>query len=230
MLVLDTDHLSELHRGFAAGAELKARLLAADDEMAITIVSVEEQVRGRLAEIARARSTTRLASAYRRFQESLAAHQSWNVLEFDDPAGAIFDGLKSRKIRVGTMDQRIASIVLVNGAMLLTRNQGDFAAVPGLKFDVGFERNGPDQHTHLPISTQILANICISSIFHLPAVQWGRSGATEMGQWGDGLLGGREDPCLGGITGLLGVTHPALEGACRCDWGAPCWKAWPAGP
>jgi predicted nucleic acid-binding protein len=43
MIVLDTDHLSQFQRGQSAAAhQLKSRLLAANDEVATTIVCIEE--------------------------------------------------------------------------------------------------------------------------------------------------------------------------------------------
>jgi predicted nucleic acid-binding protein len=39
------------------------------------------------------------------------------------------------KVRIGTMDLRIASIALANGFTLLTRNLVDFQQVPGLKVE-----------------------------------------------------------------------------------------------
>ena len=54
------------------------------------------------------------------------------MLPFDDVASAAFDDLTARRVRVGTMDLRIASIALSRGLVLLTRNLGDFGKVPGL--------------------------------------------------------------------------------------------------
>lgn len=54
------------------------------------------------------------------------------VVTFDANASAVFDGLGSRRLRVNTMDLRIASIALSRGLVLLTRNSVDFARVPGL--------------------------------------------------------------------------------------------------
>lgn len=53
MLILDTDHLTEIDRGMAAGARLVQRLDRAGEEVATTIVSAEEQLRGWLAQIGR---------------------------------------------------------------------------------------------------------------------------------------------------------------------------------
>jgi len=53
VLVLDTDHLVEFDEASDEGARLKKRLLAADEELAATIISVEEQFRGWAAQIHR---------------------------------------------------------------------------------------------------------------------------------------------------------------------------------
>lgn len=52
--ILDTDHLSLLHRGFPG---IRDRLnLMSPDQIAITIITAEEQLRGRLAQISKASS------------------------------------------------------------------------------------------------------------------------------------------------------------------------------
>ena len=54
MIILDTDHLIEFEKGSSAAASrLKSRLLASGDDIATTIVSIEEVLRGWLAEIHR---------------------------------------------------------------------------------------------------------------------------------------------------------------------------------
>src|SRR6266851_2818865 len=59
LLVLDTDHFSDWERDSAAGKRFRVRLEAARPEMAVSIVTVEEQVRGWLAEIGRHRDPHR---------------------------------------------------------------------------------------------------------------------------------------------------------------------------
>ena len=54
------------------------------------------------------------------------------VLPFDAAATAVFDGLQAQRIRVETMDLRIAAIALSRGLTLLMRNVRDFGRVPGL--------------------------------------------------------------------------------------------------
>ena len=51
---------------------------------------------------------------------------------FETPEGVLFDSLRTQRVRIGTMDLRIASIALSRNLILLTRNVSDFSQVPGL--------------------------------------------------------------------------------------------------
>jgi tRNA(fMet)-specific endonuclease VapC len=57
------------------------------------------------------------------------------VLPFDSNASLTFDGLVVQRVRIATMDLRIASIALSQGLTVLTRNARDFGKVPGLVTD-----------------------------------------------------------------------------------------------
>lgn len=46
-----------------------------------------------------------------------------------------FQRLKRSRLRIGTMDLKIAAIALVHDATLITRNRADFAKVPGLRVE-----------------------------------------------------------------------------------------------
>lgn len=54
-------------------------------------------------------------------------------MPFDARAADQFAVLRRQRIRVGTMDLKIASIALVNEALLVTANLRDFSLVPGLR-------------------------------------------------------------------------------------------------
>ena len=54
------------------------------------------------------------------------------ILEFDEAAAQEFQRVKKLYPRLGTMDLKIASIALVNQAIVLTRNNRDFRQVTGL--------------------------------------------------------------------------------------------------
>lgn len=133
MIFLDTDHLSTLkYPDHPRYASLVARLEGSpDQEIGTTVVSVEEQLRGWLAVIARFRDVARHVAPYRELAELLESLSRWTVVLFDDRAAQEFKQLRSAGIRIGTMDLKIACITLVNGALLLSANLADFRQVPG---------------------------------------------------------------------------------------------------
>ncbi len=137
MVVLDTDHLSVLDWPTNPEAErLVARLRAlAPEEVTATIVSFEEQMRGWLAILAKAKTMAKQVEAYERLGRQLDTYRGMRLLPFDERAAAEFQRLRKLKLRVGTMDLKVAAIVLVHNATLLSRNLRDFEQVPDLKVE-----------------------------------------------------------------------------------------------
>ncbi|MDB5293633.1 MAG: PilT protein domain protein [Phycisphaerales bacterium] len=133
MLVLDSDILSIIQR--ASGAEydrLAAKLDAADDDVYVTVISLEEQMRGWLAYIAREQSFEKQTLAYLKLRELVVDFAARAMLDFDATSANEVTRLKKLKVRIGTMDLKIAAIVLAHNAKLITRNLIDFRKVPGL--------------------------------------------------------------------------------------------------
>ena len=132
--ILDTDHLTLLQRRHPS---VVARLTALQPEdVAVTVVSAMEQMRGRLAQVHRAKTAPEVTQAFLRFQEALHFYRTVNLLPYDEAAAEQFAGLRqSRKNLPGTQDLRIASIALSRGATLVTRNRRDFTRIPGLLFE-----------------------------------------------------------------------------------------------
>jgi tRNA(fMet)-specific endonuclease VapC len=135
MLVLDTDHLVEVDRGSAQGAALQRKLEDVGDEVATTIISAEEQFRGWLAQIRRQRDLHEQIVTYQRLQRRIEFFAAWHLLPWDTEAADILQDLRRQRIRIGTMDLKIASIVLAHDATLLSRNLRDFRQVPGLRVE-----------------------------------------------------------------------------------------------
>ena len=135
MLVLDTDHVSALGSASETSLALLERVRASGEEVATTIVTVEEQLRGWLAEIHRLADPHRQIVAYERLQRRIEFFAAWSVLPWDTDAADLFVRLRRESVRIGSMDLKIACITLTHDATLLTRNATDFAKVPGLRFD-----------------------------------------------------------------------------------------------
>ena len=97
--------------------------------------SAEEQTRGWLTAIAKTKSVKEQVDRYRELNRMLRLYCSMNVLDYEERAAVEFQQLRKEKLRIGTMDMKIAAIALANDAILLTRNAGDFLRVPGLKLE-----------------------------------------------------------------------------------------------
>ena len=134
MIILDTDCLSLLNRERQLeSSKLRQRLEQfSPDELFTTIITFEEQMRGWLALIAKAKNSEQEIFAYERLHRSLEAYRNTTVLDYDETAAEIFKNLKSQKIRIGTMDLEIAAIAISRKAILVSRNLKDFEEVPNL--------------------------------------------------------------------------------------------------
>ena len=133
MLVLDTDHIVEYQKGTSAEAvRLKERLDGTSEPYATTIVTVEEIMRGWMAAVRRTNDPHHQINAYRKLRQLFRFFAVWNVLDWDEAAADEFQRLRLMKTQVGTMDLKIASVVLARGGKLLSRNSSDFERVPGL--------------------------------------------------------------------------------------------------
>lgn len=131
--VLDTDTTSAIQR---RQAEVIRRL--GDTEsgtVAPTVVTLYEQLRGRLAVVNQARSATAVQRAFELLLETRRFFCESEVLPFDAAAADIFQALLTQRLRIGTQDLQIAAIALANDAILVTSNQRDFERVPGLRIE-----------------------------------------------------------------------------------------------
>lgn len=133
MLILDTNHYSEIERESGIGLVLGQRLRAAGDEGFVTIITAEEVMKGWLAAIQPHRQADGGVKAYSDFHHSLEGFRDWFILPWTADSVQIFRDLKSQKLGVGTKDLCIASIALEYEATVPTRNLVDFTKVPGLK-------------------------------------------------------------------------------------------------
>jgi tRNA(fMet)-specific endonuclease VapC len=57
------------------------------------------------------------------------------VIGYDNSATAKFAELRRARVRIGSMDLKLASIVLVHSGILVSRNLRDFRRVPGLRVE-----------------------------------------------------------------------------------------------
>jgi len=134
MIILDTDNLTIIQRGTEPEyTRLKEYLKRyAEKEVYTTVINFEEQMRGWLSVVASARDSNREIKAYKDLQLSLKFFQDVQILEYDQAAKDEFTKLQKLRIRIGTMDLKIAAIAIARNAQLLSRNLKDFQKVADL--------------------------------------------------------------------------------------------------
>ena len=130
MTVLDTDVLTLYQRGDPVVVN-RVRALPLS-ELAVPIISVEEELTGWYTRLRRARKREDLAAVYQRLTSAVRFLAHFQILTFSEPAIVRFEQLRAAHRRVGKNDLRIAAIVLEAGAVLATRNMRDFKQVKGL--------------------------------------------------------------------------------------------------
>lgn len=133
LYIFDTDCLTLFQHGSRKLIERVARL--PQEQVTTTIVTLEEQIRGRFNLVRRAETIEQLINAYQRLQEAIVFFQRFQVLQFSPSAGTQYQLLKDQKLRIGSRDLRISAIALANNGIIITRNQKDFSQVPGLKIE-----------------------------------------------------------------------------------------------
>ena len=130
--ILDTDCFSHWQKNHPMMVQ---RVEDNAENLALTIVTVEEAIRGRFKAIRDASAPAqadKLVLAYTRLWDTLDDFKNLNILKFYQNAFTIYTQFRSQRIRIGTQDLRIAAIVLANNAILVTRNNRDFSQVPDL--------------------------------------------------------------------------------------------------
>lgn len=137
MYLFDTDYLGLFKRKTGVEYERLSQRLAGlpEDDFFVSIVSFHEQVRGWQSYLAKAKDQHGVLRGYDELEKLLIDFTQAQVLPFDEAAADLFDSFRKQKIRVGTMDLRIAVIAISNNLILLTRNTVDFERIPGLTFE-----------------------------------------------------------------------------------------------
>ena len=131
--MLDTDVLTFWLRGQGS---IAARIAATPpQQLAVTIITVEEVLGGWYTQIRQACDDQQLARAYQALHEATESFRSIRILPFNLPEIRRYRQLRTQHRRIGTNDRRIAAIVLEQQAILVTRNTTDFADISGLQLE-----------------------------------------------------------------------------------------------
>jgi tRNA(fMet)-specific endonuclease VapC len=136
MYILDTDHISLIQRNGQEGKRILTKLATIEKaEVAVTVITYEEQVRGRLNVLSRAKTPDEQVFAYQGLQQLGMDYRSIVIIPFSRAAALEHQRLRKAYPRLGNMDLKIAAISLMNNAILLTRNTSDFGQIMELSIE-----------------------------------------------------------------------------------------------
>ncbi len=103
--------------------------------MAVTIITYEEQVRGRLLFISKAKTVEQQILAYQGLEQLIIDYQSIVLIPFNQVAMLEYQRFRKLYPRLGKMELKIAAITLTNKGIFLTRNSTDFQQIDEFKIE-----------------------------------------------------------------------------------------------
>jgi tRNA(fMet)-specific endonuclease VapC len=133
LFLLDTDHVSLYQMGHPRVIGNVLRHL--QDQLAITVITIEEQLSGWQRALRQARDDARRAEVYRRMALAIESLAGWMVCSFSVSAMTRHADLLRQRLNVSSNDLKIAATALESGARVVTRNARDFSRVPGLVWE-----------------------------------------------------------------------------------------------
>ena len=133
LYILDTDTLTLFNWNHPK--VLQNVLAHLHDEIAVAVISVEEQLSGWHRALRQTKQTSQLTAVYQRMTDTVASLRYFPIYSVTAGAGRRFDQLHKLKLGVKKMDLRIAAIALESKGKVVTRNLRDFGRVPGLALE-----------------------------------------------------------------------------------------------
>ena len=85
------------------------------DELAVAVLTVEEQLTGWYTRLHRAKQRDELARIYQHLPDTIEFLAQFKILSFTEPAIERYERLKAAKLNVGKNDLRIAAVALEHG-------------------------------------------------------------------------------------------------------------------
>jgi tRNA(fMet)-specific endonuclease VapC len=130
LYVLDTDILTLFRHGHASVCQNVAA--HPPTELALTILTVEEQLTGWYGLLRKVKQPAQVAKVYLELADAVRFLGRWQIFSYSVSAITRYDQFRALKLKVGKTDLRIAAVTLENGGVLVTRNVRDFQRIPNL--------------------------------------------------------------------------------------------------
>jgi tRNA(fMet)-specific endonuclease VapC len=113
----------------------RLEVLPKDELVGVAIVTIEERMRGWLAVFAKEQTALRQVVGYRELIHPFEFYQEFDSVAFGETAARLVEELRGQRLRLGTMDLKIAATALVHNVLLVSANRRDFERVPGLRVE-----------------------------------------------------------------------------------------------
>lgn len=133
LYLFDTDMLSLYADGHPRVCQRVAMQPARS--LVTSIITVEEQLTGWYTVMRQAKNDQQIVLDYGGMTYSMQFLSRMQVLSLTTGAMARFTAFRTAKLKIKTMDLRIACVALEFGATLVTRNRVDFEVVPELAIE-----------------------------------------------------------------------------------------------
>jgi tRNA(fMet)-specific endonuclease VapC len=134
--ILDTDHASLF---LAGNKSIAVQVAAHSDDVAITVITVQELFNGWMGRLNNPAQINNLAHLYTKLWATTEFFKVITVLNFDRKSENYYQILQQSSKTLAKKriekDLRIASIALAEDATIVTRNYKDFSQIPNLKIE-----------------------------------------------------------------------------------------------
>ncbi len=131
--LLDTNIVSTFLDRQRNSPNLTKRILSEQPEhLFISLITIEEIMRGALGEVNRFRQKSSIINAYHEFGNLFDALHRFQILPYTDSAHQIYQAMTPEQKRVGTQDCRIAATAISLGYVVVTVNISDFYKIGGV--------------------------------------------------------------------------------------------------
>ncbi len=139
MIVFDTDMVTLLSHGQTRKLRERMEALDEKEELAVTVITYAEIIRPRCENVSKAANVEEMERAIRLFRASKSVLDDFLILYHTEESYRRFETLmnakKGKKRKKDRSDMMIASIVLANDGLLVTRNVGDYQGITGLRVE-----------------------------------------------------------------------------------------------
>ncbi len=130
MYLLDTSVVSNFLDERRFYPQLTTKILSQPPELIfISVITVEEILRGALASVNKAKRQSSVVFAYQYFDTLFSALNQFQILPYNTKAESIYQSLDAKIKRIGTQDCRISAIAAAYNLTIITVNVSDFSRI-----------------------------------------------------------------------------------------------------